>query len=139
MLEYMSRGLKCEVCGDGVIQYLPEKTLEVWRQPEIFELEYVDKLKDGIISDVLVFMCTKCGVELRYTFKEIEKLYRREVSKRLLTLMAKGEMSNLYKIESNKKIFIYCGKCGGFDGKGICPEYIYNDCKLKRLPWDRII
>lgn len=135
----MFNKIKCEICGKGYLINDTASTINAWLQPENFKLDNIDKIVDGIIGEVLCFNCSECKAELRYTYKELEKLYRKKLSDKLLTMLAKGEMADPGMVRKSAKIFIYCGKCSGFDGKGTCPEFIYKECKLKRLPWDRPI
>jgi hypothetical protein len=114
--------------------YDQKETLEAWQQPEVFRLSDVDKLKDGIVSEILVMVCNQCGVQVRYTFKEIEKEIRKKLSNRLLTMIAKGSIPDPATIRKADRIYIYCGKCNGYDGKGSCHKYIYDNCIIKRLP-----
>lgn len=126
--------LKCEYCEKGRLIHDMQTTANVWLQPEVFRIDDIDKILDGIIGEFLVFNCSECGAEFRYTYKEIEKLYRKELSKRILTAMSVGDISDPGLVRNADRIFIYCGKCSGYDGKGSCPDIVYNDCKLKRLP-----
>lgn len=135
MLDKMLNRIDCPICGAEDLQYNPIKTMYSWSVPEVFKLEDVDKLVDGIISDVLIFECFHCKAEVRYTFKEIEKLHRKKLSDNLLTLLARDEIEvNPNATKPSERVLIYCGKCSGFDGRGACPIFIHKDCKLKRFP-----
>lgn len=130
----MIRYLPCEAC-DGRLTYSQKETIAAWRQAEIFRLDDLDKLEDGIISDLLVFMCMDCGLQLRFTFKELEKKFRKQLSQRVLTKIAMGDMPDPGAERVIDRVFFYCGKCGGYDGKGSCPRYVYQNCEIKRLPY----
>ena len=131
----MIRELPCDVCENGKLIYSQKETAEAWQQPEIFRLDDLAFLKDGIISDVLVFVCMECGAQARYTFKELEKKFRKELSRRILTRIAKGYEPDPASIRNADRVFLYCGKCGGYDGKGSCPKYVYKVCEIKRMPY----
>jgi hypothetical protein len=133
MFSEMIRYLPCSSCESGVLYYNQEETFEAWKHPEMFRLEDVDKIKDGIVSDVLVMVCNQCGAQVRYTFKEIEKEVRKKLSKRLLTLLSKGYIQQMDSDKTNR-VYVYCGKCTGYDGKGSCLKYIYDNCMLKKTP-----
>ena len=135
MFSDMIRTLPCEVCGEGEIYYSQKETFEAWQWPEIFMLDDVGKLIDGIISEVLVFICTNCEAQSRYTFKEVEKKIRKKLSDRLLTMVAMGSAPDPGAIKKSDRILIYCGKCSGYDGKGSCPRIVYKECELKRAPY----
>ena len=125
--------LECETCGKQFLHFDPQATTEDYARPDVFTLDNVDKIVDGMIAEYLVYKCSGCGAKGRYTFKDIEKIVRKKLSKQLLTAIAKKEMAA--QIGASKvKVFIYCGKCTGLDGKGSCLVSIYNKCKLKRMP-----
>lgn len=125
----------CDSCGKGRLVYSQKLTARAWQEPEIFRLDDIGKLKDGIISDILVMSCTDCGVEVRYTLKEIEKVFRKKLSDRLFTMVARGDIPDPGTLRKTDRLFYYCGKCNGYDGKGACPKYIYENCELKRMPY----
>ena len=134
MFSDMIRTLPCEICEEGEIYYSQKETFDAWVQPEVFKLDDIDKLKDGIISEILVFICNNCEAQFRYTFKEVEKKFRKKLSDRIFTMVAMGDLPDPGSVRKSDRIMIYCGKCSGFDGKGSCPIIIHRDCKLKRLP-----
>jgi len=109
--------------------------MEAWQQPEIFRLDDIDKLKDGIISDILVMVCNQCDSQVRFTLKEIEKKFRKGLSNRILTMISRGDVPDPSSVRKTDRIYVYCGKCNGYDGKGACPMYVYNNCDLKRVPY----
>lgn len=123
----------CNFCKKGRLRHDPQLTFERYSEPESFILDDVDKLVDGIIGDYLVYRCEKCGAVESYTFKDIERMVRKEISKRVMDVKARGEMIETVLL-SKKRIMIYCGKCNGFDGKGSCLLETFKNCKLKRLP-----
>jgi hypothetical protein len=34
----------------------------------------------------------------------------------------------------NASTMVYCGKCGGMDGSGVCSVAFYDKCEVKRFP-----
>lgn len=135
MFTEMIRRLECPYCENGNMYYSQPKTFAAWQSPVVFRLDDIDKIKDGIVSDVLVFICDKCDAEERYTLKEVELKFRKQLSKILITQIARNDMPDPGSMRNIDRTLIYCGKCGGFDGKGACPHLIYDNCKLKRLPY----
>ena len=134
MFTEMITDFPCPYCLKGQLEYNQRETTEAWYHPIIFRLDDLDKLKDGVISNVLVFTCDYCGASERYTLKEIELKARKRLSDIMLTQIARGDMPDPGAVRKIDRTLIYCGKCGGFDGKGSCPGYIFDDCKLKRIP-----
>ena len=127
--------IPCKSCENGRLMYDQRLTMEAWQQPEIFTLDDIDKLKDGVLSDVLVMVCNQCNVEERYTIKEIEKVCRKNLSDRILTMISIGSAPDPGSVRKTNRLYFYCGKCNGYDGKGSCPKYVYENCELKRLPY----
>jgi len=134
MFNGLIKYLECETCGERFMHFDIESTLDDYSHPDVFTLDNVDNIIDGIIAEYLVYVCSKCGAKGKYTIKEIEKRVRKELSKQLLTAMAKQEMASHNFHSKKAKVLIYCGKCTGLDGKGSCLVPIYNKCKLKRIP-----
>jgi len=135
MFSMLIKQLPCSSCENGKLHYNQKLTFEAWQQPEIFRLDDIDKLKDGIVSDVLVFVCNQCDAVERFTLKEVIKKSMKNLSDRLLTMIARGDVPDPGSFRNVDRTYIYCGKCNGYDGKGACPRKVYEDCKLKRLPY----
>jgi len=130
----MIRNLPCNLCEKGILIYDHKSTVDAWQQPEVFRLDDIDKLKDEIISDILVLSCDRCGSQTRLTFKEIEKRFRKSLTNKLFTMIGRGDIPDPGSIRRTDRIYIYCNKCSGYDGKGACPKYVYDNCELKKLP-----
>ena len=135
MFSDMIRYLPCDSCENGRLMYNQRLTMEAWQQPEIFRLDDLGKLKDDIISDILVMACTTCEAEVRYTLKEIEKVFRKNLSNRIFIMLGRGDIPDPGSLRKTDRLMYYCGKCTGFDGKGTCPKYIYDNCEIKRMPY----
>ena len=135
MLSNMIRKLPCDSCEDGILLYDQRETMEAWQQAEVFRLDDIDKLDDGIMSDILVMVCNQCDHIVRYTLKEIEKACRKQLSSRLLTMISRGDAPDPGSFRKTDRIAYYCGRCNGYDGKGACPTYIYENCDLRRMPY----
>lgn len=131
----MIRYLPCDSCENGRLYYSQKETFEAWQQPEIFKLDDIDKLKDGIISEILVMICNQCDAQVRFTLKEIEKEFRKNLSNRIFTMMSMGDIPDPGSFRKTDRVYIYCGKCRGYDGKGSCPRQVYNKCELKEMPY----
>jgi hypothetical protein len=131
----MIRYIECDLCENGRLIYSQRETMDAWQHPEVFRLDDLDKLRDGIISDILVMVCTECDYQIRYTFKELEKVFRKQLSNRIFTMLGRGDIPDPGSVKKVDRTHIYCGKCSGYDGKGSCPRYVYNNCELKRLPY----
>jgi len=134
MFSDMIKPISCEFCESGRMYYNHRDTFEAWQDSDIFRLDDMDKLEDGIISEILIMVCDVCQAKCRYTFKEIEKIYRKRLSDKMLTMIAMGDLPDAGSLRPTDRIMIYCGKCNGHDGKGTCPRIIYDKCELKRLP-----
>jgi hypothetical protein len=135
MFSDMIRYLPCNFCEKGRLMYNQRLTLEAWQHPDIFRMDDIGNLKDNIISDVLVMACNTCDAEVRYTLKEIEKQFRKNLSDRIFTMIVQGDAPDPGSVMKASRLYYYCGKCNGFDGKGACPKSIYDNCELKRMPY----
>lgn len=133
MFSQMIKSIKCEICGHK-LRFSQSDTFQAWQDSDIFRLDDIDKLIDGVISDILVLICDNCEITYRYTFKELEKIFRKKLSDQILTMIAKSDLPDPGSMKKTDRLLVYCGKCNGHDGKGACPRMIYDKCELKRLP-----
>lgn len=131
MLKSLIQHLKCEICGHELI-YDPKVTFEIYTNELEITIDSVELKIDEIVGEFLVYECPKCKCIYKYTYKEIEKIIRRGITKQVLLVFARGQMNNVSDIMNG--VLIYCGKCSGFDGNGSCTKKIYDKCKIKRFP-----
>lgn len=133
MLNFINDNLQCDFCEDGTLYYDSSKTFNAYFIPETFVLSEISEVIDKTINEYSVFTCRRCKAAVKYTFKDIEKKIREYMYQTITNMIAVQELRNS-DLSVVKKVFIYCGKCHGFDGKGSCPVKIYESCELKRLP-----
>ncbi len=132
-----NRGIKsfvCPFCESQSFGFDPHQTIMTYLNPITFVIEDVEKVIDKCIAEYTVFICRDCGAEVRYTYKDIEKKVRQNMSNVALSLLARGEIIKHGVPSGKDRVHIYCGKCNGFDGKGGCPVKIYEECEIKRFP-----
>lgn len=132
MFESIIKNLKCNFCGKEGLKFSPQETFEAYSDPNMFVLDDINKIVDGIVGEYLVYECLNCKSVEKITWKELEKIVRREISKKVIHLSATGEMMKSAGV--GNKVFIFCGVCQGFDGKGSCLLKTYKECKIKRIP-----
>jgi hypothetical protein len=136
MLDSLWSGLKCASCDIGALEYSSKDTFEAYSEKELFVLDDIETLIGGLIANFLIFKCGNCGTEYRYTYKDIDKIVRKDISNRVMTMYATGEIIGATTPSKElDRVFVYCGKCNGYDGKGSCLLKIFDECKLKRLPY----
>lgn len=128
MLKSLIQHLNCEGCGQALV-YNPKATFDIYQHDLNATIENVNIKVEEIIGNFLVYDCPKCKSVYKYTYKEIEKAIRLETTKQVLLSIARGQMSNVLNIMDG--VFVYCGKCSGFDGKGSCTRKIYEKCEVK--------
>jgi len=131
MLNTFTDVIKCEVCGGDLFLDL-EGTIEDYNETLLPSTSNIFKSVEEIIGKYLIFKCVGCSSVYKYTFKDIEYALRRHITEILLLSIVRGEIINNSSFLD--KFFIYCGKCGGFDGRGICPKTVFNKCDIKRFP-----
>lgn len=126
--------LVCELCGAQLTMDV-QKTTAFYSTYIINDLKDIKDQVDEIMAEFIVYRCSVCDHLCKYTYRDIEKAARRNLTRRFLTYFNK-EVMMAGAIDF--KYFIYCGKCQGFDGKGSCPQSIFDDCKIKRFPLNDI-
>jgi hypothetical protein len=131
MLNSLIQHLNCEVCGQELV-YDPKATFESYINELEITIENVELEVDKIVGKFLIYECPTCKCYYKYTYKEIEKIIRRETTKQVLLFIARAQMKNIPCIMDG--VLIYCGKCSGFDGNGSCTRKIYDKCEVKRFP-----
>jgi hypothetical protein len=136
VLNKIEHSIECDFCDGGLLSYSPSETFEAYFSPESFALAEIDKILDEAINEYLVFVCGMCGISVKYTYKDVEKKIRENMYNKVIFSLALKEFKDSGAIGFVDKTLIYCGKCNGFNGKGACPVRIFNECKLKRLPYE---
>lgn len=117
------------------MSYNQKETYDAYSMPDTFVIGDIDKIVDSMVAEYLVYKCNKCGAVDKYTFREIEKVERKKLSKFVIDIISKGELRKSAVLKPNRpRVLVYCGKCGGLDGKGSCLKEDYEKCELKRLP-----
>lgn len=131
MLDRLSHEIKCEICG-GELELSSEATINDYTIITGTNSNNIFNNLEELIGKYLVYKCTSCKFEYKYTYKELEKALRKNLTQKMLLSIAKGNNINMGVILD--KFYIYCGKCNGFDGKGSCLRSIFNKCDIKRFP-----
>ena len=131
MLSSLIQHLNCEACGHELI-YDPKITFDSYYSDIEFTIENIESKVEETVGLFLVYECPKCKCVYKYTYKEIEKIIRHEITKQVLLSIARGQMKNMVYIMDG--VLVYCGKCSGFDGRGSCTKKIYDKCEVKRFP-----
>jgi len=123
--------VSCESCR-GYLEVDVEATMDDYNI--IMSTDYTNIFDniDKLLCKHLVYRCTTCGIRIKYTYKTIEKAFRKALTEKFLMLVGKGEATNMAALRD--KYFIYCGKCNGFNGAGCCPKTVYDKCEIKRFP-----
>ena len=142
MLDIISNGLKCNFCGEGVIYLSQPDTVNDYSIPEALRSTtgsdevIFDEIIDRYFTQHIVFKCNVCQALEKLTYREIEKRVRDKLYQYAIMKMAYEGFRSIEAVSFVDKTFIYCGKCTGFNGKGACPIKVYENCKLKRLPYE---
>lgn len=132
MLRSLIKSLKCENCG-GNLHLSESDTIISYKDTVDLSARNLIARVDDIIGRHLVFTCLGCGAEYRLTYSDVERALRREMTQKMLLLIVQNEMRSSSPMEP---VFVYCGKCTGYDGRGACPRSLYNKCEIKRFPVD---
>jgi hypothetical protein len=130
-LEFLN--LKCDFCESIDIYYDPLETFNNYTSDN-FEITEIKTIINNPHNDYLVFRCRVCGAVIKYTFKDIEKNIKEYMYEIIVNLIAMKQFKNISSVEYTKKVFVYCGKCKGWNGKGSCPVEIFDKCRLKKIP-----
>lgn len=127
----MINSVECEVCG-GHLSYDANETLIAYEDFVHLSVYDVSSSIEDMLIKFSVYTCTSCNQKYRYCFSDIEKRLRIEVMKKVLTGVARGEITA--SAAHGTGALFYCGKCTGYDGQGSCPRKILDKCEIKRLP-----
>ena len=131
MLGNFSDGVKCELCH-GTLAADPESTMEDYATVMNTNATNIFENVDSLLNKHIVYTCMSCGNKVKYTYKELEREFRKVLTEKFLMLVVKGLMNDVEAITG--QYFIYCGKCQGFDGCGGCPISVFDKCEIKRFP-----
>lgn len=130
MLGNLLDELFCPICIKGQMNLSKSDTFDSYNQD--FDLDDIDNLEESIIGQYWVFTCLECGAKQKMNFHDIEKMARRSIAQKVITLKAKAELDKT--INMKVRYLVYCGMCHGYDSKGSCPQIVYDECQLRRIP-----
>lgn len=133
MVSNIFDSIKCKSCGSDSLFYDSTATYEAYNIIFDSNPNIVFNIVDDFMLHFLVFKCVNCGAEHRISMSEVEKEIRNDLLNKMINMEGMKYRKNKSPINISK-VFVYCGKCSGFDGLGSCPIAYYNDCLLKRLP-----
>jgi len=131
MLDKLIDVVECEICS-GVLELDTTATVDDYAVVTTTNARNLHDKIDEIINKYLVYKCSSCGQIYKYTYKDLEYLFRKNLTERMLLLVVRGHLLDAPSLQD--KFFVYCGKCKGFDGLGSCPKTIYDKCEIKRFP-----
>jgi len=131
MISSLVENLNCPAC-DGVLAANEYSTYLSYAEFTHLPVHKVSSAVDDLLNNFVVYVCTSCGAQYRYTIKDIEKRFRIDIMKKVLNGVVRGEI-NPASAHWTGALF-YCGKCSGYDGQGSCPRKILDKCEIKRLP-----
>ena len=131
MINGLANKIDCEICG-GTLMFSESSTVDDYAVTITVNASNIFDKVEEIIGKYLVYECRDCRAKYKYTYKELEKVLRKELTQRMLMLAAKNVVINNNILQD--KFFFYCGKCGGCDGNGSCTKTAYNNCEIKRFP-----
>ena len=132
MINGIANKIECEICG-GTLMFSPASTVDDYTIAVTADATNIFDKVEEIIGKYLVYECYDCHAKYKYTYKELEKALRKDLTQRMLMLVVIDMVASNTNILQNK-FFFYCGKCNGYDGNGSCPKSIYNNCEIKRFP-----
>lgn len=135
MLNNLKDKVDCEICG-GKIELSELSTIDEYAIMITVNSSNIFSKIDEIIGRYLVYECVSCSAKYKYTYKDLEKVLRKNITQKMLIILARGGMLKNNAITD--KLFFYCGKCNGFDGLGSCPKVVYNNCEIKRFPLNEL-
>lgn len=127
------RILDCDLCEYGFMIYDEQATIDNYTESYVFQSKDLNKIAEKIINEYLVFKCFGCGSKKKYTYKQIEKLIREDVTKKVIRAIQTDQALKVLPKMGKRGYMIYCGKCEGFDGNGCCPSQIYENCEIKKF------
>ena len=131
MISDFSELIRCELC-QGVLEASQEDTIKDYAMIMNVDSVNIFDTVDALLNKHIVYVCVSCGNKVKYTYKDIEYIFRRTLTEKFLLLAVKDLIGDIQVLKD--KYFIYCGKCQGFDGQGSCPKTMFEKCEIKRFP-----
>jgi len=110
----------CKECGSSVV-YDPLRSLEHYKA-DLEEKEIIPSKLE--VFSYLIYACSGCGLEFRYTFQDVERMERERLTELVESQLRSAEKKVRAPIGDER---IYCGGCSGM-GNGYCVLAIYLKC-----------
>jgi hypothetical protein len=131
MLNNLMDKIECEICEE-ILEFSASDTIDDYTIVLTADATNVFDKVEEIIGKYLVYICPTCHAKYKYTYKDLERVLRKNLTQKMLMLVVRGIIINNNVLQD--KLLFYCGKCNGYDGKGGCPKTVYNKCEIKRFP-----
>jgi hypothetical protein len=132
MINGIVNKIACEICG-GALTFSSTLTIDDYTIAITADSSNISNKVDEIIGKYLVYECYDCHAKYKYTYRDLERYLRKDLTQRMLLLVVKNMVADNSNAVKNK-FFFYCGKCNGYDGNGSCPKSMYTKCEIKRFP-----
>jgi DNA-directed RNA polymerase subunit M/transcription elongation factor TFIIS len=135
MIDRIIGSMQCEICGGGIVLDEDATISDYSIMLADSHSNIYEKIED-IVGKYLVYSCSICGATFKYTYKDLERSFRKDITEKTLMLVVKGQIESNFNVKD--KFLVYCGKCNGLDGFGSCTKTIFNKCEIKRFPLNEL-
>jgi len=126
--------ITCDKCSSDLIIDVESTTSNYIKDDWKYAIDSdTGELIDESIQKYLVYKCRKCKSEYRFTYKEWEERYRKEIAMQVM-LVRKNyafKLLNPATIKADNGLE-FCGQCPGYADDGYCLVDIIKQCSIRK-------
>lgn len=124
----------CDKCGNE-LNIDAVKTTEAYIKDDWkYEIDMdAGKLVERYIQKYLIYTCSGCKEIYKFTYKDWEERFRKEISKQAMEIkkMIAFKSINPSTINADNGLE-FCGQCSGYAGDGYCLVDIIRQCSIRK-------
>lgn len=126
--------IKCDKCSGNLVMDMRSTMNNYIKDDWKYEIDIdTGKLIEDSIQKYLIYTCKKCGTNYKFTYKEWEKRYRKELATQIMEIKKMKVFRTLNPAAIKEENGIeFCGQCSGYAGDGYCLVDIIKQCSIRK-------
>ena len=124
--------IKCDKCGKNL--FVDERlTFDEYRKDNDYVINSEGEIVDSSLQNYLMYKCVQCGEIYKFTYKDLEKRYRKKIAEDVLLVKQMKEFKHINPqyIDPDNGLE-WCGQCKGYAGDGYCLKDIIKQCTIRK-------
>lgn len=126
--------LSCGDCGGALVVNLHATANDYLNDAHYNIDEDSGKIVEDSIQQYLLYVCTLCKKEYKFTYQEWEKRQRISIAETVMEM----RKQKMFRTEINPRLInadngvSFCGQCSGYFNDGTCLNDIIKQCTIRK-------